>query len=405
MGETETTASTTETAGRRVILVLTLANFFLFLGAGAQQQFLVSYLGDLTGWNAELRASIVAALYFSMMIFRVGNVWLLRRWSDRTQSAVGSLTYTGFCLAMVLFFFQPSYPLALASALIWGWGGAALWAGSSLQVLAATDRGRSQYGSTIGLLYTATHLGFTFGVIGLGLLYGRLGRESLYLVYVAAAAISLGGNIVLFTTPRLDHVAPESPSLRSLIEVLSRSKVQVAGFLQFAAALSFGLMLGSFGDMIKTPYGKQWIWILAAPYPLARLIWSWASGAISDRLGRAWALAGSFIVVALALAGCAIWSNRATISVAAAALGLLSTSVPVIASAIVGDSADRERRPLAYGSLFTFRDAGVVIATMAGSILRSQLGDFRLVFLSFAGIFLVCGLISVVLERWAEQKL
>jgi MFS family permease len=391
--------------GRRVIWTLTFANLFLFLGAGAQQQFLVTYLGDLTDWSPEQRAGVIAALYFSMMVFRIANVWLLRRWPDRLQSIVGSLTYTGFCVVMALLPLRPSYALAFGAALVWGWGGAALWAGSSLQILAASERGSRRYGATIGLLYTSTHLGFTLGVILLGLVYQALDQASLYVLYVAAAGITILGNIVLLLTPRLDHVEPEAPSLRSLFGVLSRPKAQIAGFLQLAAALGFGLMLGSFGEMIKAPYGKQWIWLLAAPYPLARLIWAWASGAVSDRLGRAWSLGGSFGVVAVALAGCALWSNRATIGIAAAALGLLSTSVPVIASAMVGDSADRERRPLAYGSLFTFRDAGVVAATMAGPLLKSYLGNFQLVFLVFAALFAVCGVVSVALEKWAEQRL
>ena len=149
--------------GRRVILILTVAHLFLFCGAGAQQQFLVSYLGDLTPWSSEARSGILALLYSSMMVFRVGNVWLLRNWSDRTQTIVGSFTYTGFCVAMALLFVWRAYALAVVAACVWGWGGAALWAGSSLQIMAATDRGPSQYGSTIGLLYTATHLGFTLG--------------------------------------------------------------------------------------------------------------------------------------------------------------------------------------------------------------------------------------------------
>jgi len=164
-------------------------------------------------------------------------------------------------------------------------------------------------------------------------------------------------------------------------------------------------MLGSFGDVVKVSYGKGYIWLLAAPYPLARLLWGWGSGVISDRLGRAWSLAGSFLLVAASLAGCGMWSSPATIVVASAALGLLSSSVPVIASAIVGDSADRQRRPLAYGSLFVYHGAGVAIATLAGAALRSHFPTFQPVFLIFAGIFAVCGVVAVLLQRWAEQRL
>ena len=391
--------------GRRVIWTLTAANFFLFFGAGAQQQYLVSYLGDTTSWSGTVRASVQAAVYFSMMIFRLVNVWLLRRWSDRAQTIVGSFTYTLFCVAMVAFFFDRSYPFALVSALLWGWGGAAFWAGSSLQILAATDAGKRQYGTAIGILYSSTHAGFMLGVVVLGWLYAALDTRDLHLVYVVAAVVTLLGNLVLLTTPRMAHIPPEAPSLSALFGVLKKPKAQIAAFLQLASALSFGLMLGVFADIIKMPYGKEWIWILAAPYPAARLVWGLVSGMLSDRLGRASVLAGAFLLTSVSLACCAASSHRATIGIAAGAMGLLSAAVPVIASAIVGDSADRQRRPLAYGSLFAFRDAGVVIAAMAGQVLHSHLGDFRPVFLVFAVVFLTCGIASAVLQRWAEQRL
>jgi MFS family permease len=404
--------------GRRVIWTLTAANFFLFFGAGAQQQYLVSYLGDLTGWSGTVRASVQAGVYFSMMVFRLVNVWLLRRWSDRTQTIVGSFTYTLFCAAMMGLFFGPrgafvfgrlavdqAYVFALVSALFWGWGGAALWAGSSLQILAATDAGKRQYGTGIGILYSSTHAGFMLGVVALGWLYGALPEAQLYLLYVVATAVTFGGNVVLLTTPRLGHVAPEVPSLSALAKVLGKAKAQIAGFLQLTSALSFGLMLGAYGDLIKAPYGKEWIWILAAPYPAARLVWSLVSGVLSDRLGRATVLAGAFLLASLSLVWCAASSHRAAIGLAAAALGLLGAAVPVVASAIVGDSADRQRRPLAYGSIFAFRDAGVVIAAMGGQVLRERFGGFQTVFFAFAIVFLICGVISVVLQRWAEQRL
>jgi MFS family permease len=340
-----------------------------------------------------------------MMVFRIANVWLLRRWPDRRQTLVGSLMYTGFCAAMAGVFFHRSYALALGAAIVWGWGGAALWAGSSLQILAATDRAKGGYGSTIGLLYSATHLGFALGVVALGWVYARVGTESLYWLYLVAGGVSLMGNLVLLATPRLDHVEPEVPSLAALLGVSVKAKAAISGFLQFAAALSFGLMLGSFGDVVKVAYGKGLIWLLAAPYPLARLLWGWASGVLSDRVGRAWALAASFLFVAASLAGCGLWSSPITIGLASGALGLLSSTVPVVASAIIGDSAERQRRPLAYGALFAYHGAGVAVATLGGAALRSHFGSFQPVFLLFAGVFTVCGLVAVALHRWAQQRL
>ena len=92
-------------------------------------------------------------------------------------------------------------------------------------------------------------------------------------------------------------------------------------------------------------------------------------------------------------------------ALAAVAFGLLGAAVPVVASAIVGNSADRERRPLVYGAIFTTRDAGFVIGALAGYALQLGAGSARPLFITFAVIFGVCGVVAVALQRWAEQKL
>jgi len=391
--------------GRRVIITLAAANFFLFFGAGAQQQYLVTYLEDLTDWGGLATVTIPAGVYFSMMVFRVANVWLLRGWSDRTQTIVGSLMYTLFCLAMAALFSLKSYPLALAAALVWGWGGAAFWAGSSLQILAATDAGRRKYGTGIGVLYTTTHLGFWLGVIGLGKLETFLPDGQAYALYLVAAAVTLMGNVVLLTTPRLAHVQPDPPTLRALLELMGKAKALIASFLQLASGLTFGLMIGVFGSLIREEYGAEYVWIVAHWYPAARLAWSLASGALTDRLGGSAVLTGSFLLTTVSLIACVTWTGPATLAVAAAAFGLLSASVPVVASAIVGDSADRQRRPLVYGAVFTSRDGGFVVAALAGQWLQLGAGGVQPVFITFAAVFGVCGLVAVALQRYAEQRL
>ncbi|MGQ9731548.1 MAG: MFS transporter [Candidatus Zipacnadales bacterium] len=389
---------------RRAIFTLATANLFLFMGAGAQQQYLASYLNRITNWNGLTRASIIAAIYLSMLVFRLGNVWLLRRWPDRRQTLVGSITYTGFCVVMALFFLYPRYGIAMGAALLWGWGGAALWAGSSLQVLAATER-RHRHGTGIGLLYTTTHLGFWLGVIVLGQVYERLPEQSLGALYLWAAAVTLVGNLILLMTPRLPGVKPEPPSLADLLSMLAKAKAQIAGFLQFASALTFGIMLGVLGDLVQAQFGADMLWIVAHWYPAARLAWSLASGVLTDRLGHTPVLVGAFLFTTASLLACAGWPTPTTLAIAAASFGLLGAAVPVVASALVGDSAAPERRPLAYGAIFAFRDAGVVIAAMVGQVLLSHLGDFRSLFLTFAGVFALCGVVAITLQRWAQQRL
>ena len=53
--------------------------------------------------------------------------------------------------------------------------------------------------------------------------------------------------------------------------------------------------------------------------------------------------------------------NIITVGLSSLGLGLLGGLVPVAAMAIIGDSAVRERRHLAFGALFFWRDAKIVL--------------------------------------------
>jgi MFS family permease len=86
------------------------------------------------------------------------------------------------------------------------------------------------------------------------------------------------------------------------------------------------------------------------------------------------------------------------------ALGLLNSTVSVSASAIVGKAADPERRPLVYGVMFSLRDLGVVSAAVGSALLGSAI-PMALVFGLFAAVFAGCAGLSLLLGRYAGQRL
>jgi len=84
-------------------LYLLAATFlFIFMGAGAQQAYLVPYLRHVPPWSPVMCSVVIASVYLSMLVFRVLNVYLFASWSDRQFTAVGSFTYLGFTLVMLL---------------------------------------------------------------------------------------------------------------------------------------------------------------------------------------------------------------------------------------------------------------------------------------------------------------
>ncbi len=162
-------------------------------------------------------------------------------------------------------------------------------------------------------------------------------------------------------------------------------------------------MLGAFGDFIKGEYGKGYIWILASLYPLARLVFSLVGGLLSDRLGRAAVLGAGFVLAAAGTLLCAMWRQPVAVGVGVFALGIMSGIVPVVGTALVGDSAERARRPLVYGHLFAARDLGVFLAALFSRVIEASLGDFTRVFYIFALAFAACGVAAIPLAHRPQE--
>ena len=386
------------------LYLLSATFFFLFMGAGAQQAYLMRYLERVTGWPPVQCSTIIAAVYMSMVVFRVVNLYLFRDWSDRRFTIVGSLTYLLFTVAMFAVGYWPSYAFALTAAVVWGMGAALMWTGTVMQTLRIADAAGGRHGTGTGILYSSTHAGWLTGAIVLGRIYESLPAESLPLLYVVAAGITLVGNVLACLLPATGKAVRETPSLSGFLAILLRPRAVISGVLQFMSALAYGLILGVFANYIGETYGERWIWISVSLYPATRMVMSFVGGHLTDRLGQSPVLVGGFLVGAAGLLLTVLWHSPFAVVVTGFALGLLSSTVPVVATAIVGDAADRKRRPLAFGIIFSWRDLGVVVAAVGANLLGMNL-ELRAVFGVFVGVFAGCAVLSVYLGRFAEQKL
>ena len=389
---------------RRHLLLLVVIFYFIFAGAGAQQLYLVPYLQQVTPWSPLSCAVLLAVVYATMMVFRVGNVYLLQSWPDWKWTAVGAVTYFLFPAGMFVVAYLPSYWLALSFAVLWGWGAAALWGGTTMQTLALTEGRKERYGTGMGLLYAGTHAGWLSGVIVLGLVFARYNTRP-QLTYLVAAGITLVGLLLAFGLPRSGEAMIAPPSGARLRRIVTRPKAIISMFLLGSSALAFGLMIGTFADYVKDQYGVQYVWITAMFYPGVHIVLSFVSGWLSDLGGRAPVLSASFLLAAVGCALAAVWHSPVALAIAAALWGLLNGAVPVISAALVGDSAERKRRPLAYGALFTSRDLGVALG-LIGSRLTTGTGiKLETSFALFGVLFVFCAGVASLLQRYAKQKL
>ncbi|MBD3184019.1 MFS transporter [Candidatus Poribacteria bacterium] len=377
----------------RDLKILSIAFFFLFMGSSFQQ-FVRPYLQESTSWSEMQISAILITLYSVIMVWRIFIQYSVKLLGDYFSIVLASLTYSGFVLVLYL---TKQYPLVILAALVWGWGGASLWIVSSTQVLDAVSQ--SRYGRASGIFYGATHAGFAIGVLLLGRMGQQYGKDAILLTALTAMVI---GNVAMLSVPR--RRVNRETGIRTLFSVMRSTKAKIVSFFLFASALGFGFLLGAFTGVARAKE-ESFIYLANAAFlfPLARFIVSLVGGSISDKLGRAKTLILPFFVCSAGLFLAGLWSNIFTIGISAFGLGLLGGLVPVAAMAIIGDSANIERRHLAFGALFFWRDLGVVFSLSLGQYLLVRLGEFHQCFIIFAFIFLVCALLSIVLiKREAE---
>jgi len=381
------------------LIILSSAFFFLFFGS-AHQQYLKPYFSEVLGWGPLKGSIVIATVYISFMFWRLFICYSIKLLGDFRSIILGAATYSLFVMSLLL---TDSFIGLIFMAVIWGWGAASLWITSSAQVLDASYK--SRYGATSGLFYMMTHLGFATGIFT----YGRIldYYKSVPLTYAHNVRLIITliamviGNLILFKLPK--QQIEREVNLRQIFVFMKMPKFTIAGFLQFASALGFGILLGLFSDYIKDEYGSAYLSITAVFYPLARASLSFGGGALSDKLGRGKTLFVSFIIGSIGLFIAGIWTSLITASLAAFSLGFQGGLVPPISMALIGDDIKPQRRHLALGAVFFWNNLGVVIALLLGPSLKLMLKSFQSTFGIFSVIFLICAIASVILIKY-EQK-
>ncbi len=377
----------------RDLKILSLAFFFMFMGASFQQ-YLIPYLQETTSWSVMKCSTILMMVYAAFMFWRIFVNYSIPALGDYRSIVLGSLTYSGF---VAILYLTKQYPLLMIAAFVWGWGAASMWIVSSTQVLDATQE--SAYGRASGIFHAAVQAGFGTGVIILGRIGARFGKDA---VLPLALIAMLVGNIVMLFVPK-KRVQRET-DIRIIFSMMRKAKARIVGFFLFSSSLGFGFLLGAFTG-VAAENNLAYLANTAVFFPIARLIISFSGGIISDKLGRARTLVFAFFISCLGMFFAGIWSNMVTVGFSAFSLGLQGGLVPVAAMAIIGDSAVKERRHLAFSALFVWRDLGVVFSVFLGQYLRMLLGGPEPCFLVFAGIFLVCAVLSVILVRRETEAL
>jgi len=372
------------------ILILSASFAFIFMGAGAQQQFLVPYFSAHGVWSPVVVGLIPASVYISMTVWRVPALWIVARIGERRAMLVGGAAYVAFPAAIYLL---SSYPLLVISAATWGLGATLMWVTSSIRILDAASR--RSYGRASGFFFGCVHCGILVGMLVLSWIAGTW---SLREVFLAASGISLVGWVLMTTLPAR-HVERRRPDMATVVSMTRTPGWRVVAALLGLSSVGYGLMLGPLGQNIVEELGVSSL-ALAAVYPTARLIVSISGGWLSDAIGRRGVIVGGFFLAGAGLALTAL-AKGSPFALAAGifAIGLLGGVAPAMGLAFVGDTAGGESRLMLHSTLFTVNDAGVAAAILTGQFLRSAMGGSGSTFGFFAVVLTLCGVWSLLTFR------
>ena len=382
----------------RDLLVLSGCFLFIFMGAGATQQFLITNFAAQTGKTATQCSWILAMVYFAGLVFRIYSAHTIRFLGMYRAIVFGLGTYTLFAFCAMLL---NNYWLLLLAAGVWGWGAAAVWITSPTQIIQATAAKR--YGSASGIFYSSVYIGQAIGVFLLGsLLKGGLSFQKMLFV---AIVISLVGNVISLFLPRRSIPRDSPPKVADVFGALKTVKIWELAFIQFATSFGFGLVLSSVPSVAEEIGRADMIYLITLGYYVGRIVAGWTVGRLSDWIGRDKIMLCVFLGASIGLIPAVLTKSFVALSLASVMLGLQAGTVPTIVTAMVGDATDADRRHLVFAALSLLPSFGIGSTIVGSQYLRILLGGFNRSLLVYAIVFLVCIFLTVDVGRRASERL
>jgi MFS family permease len=249
--------------------------------------------------------------------------------------------------------------------------------------------GPKQRGLAMGLNEFAGYLAVAVAALGTGYLAQAYGlRPQPFYLGIACAAAGLALSL-LFVRETHHHVALEARDIPSLSDAAGRgAELSTREILARASWRDPALSSASHAGMVNNLNdGMAWglfplffaaagldvaqIGILSFTYPAVWGLLQLWTGALSDRWGRKWLIAGGMLVQGGALAATALVRGFWPWVGAAALLGAGTAMVYPTLLAAVGDASHPRWRASAVGTYRLWRDSGYVV----GALLAGALAD------------------------------
>ncbi|HEX8952365.1 MAG TPA: MFS transporter [Polyangia bacterium] len=360
-------------------------------------------------------AARTAILSF-IVVFGVTKA-LTNYFAGRFSDAVGRkvILVAGWLVATpvpFLLMWAPSWNWVLAANVLLGVSQGLTW--STTVIMKIDLAGPEQRGLAMGLNEFAGYLAVAGSALATGHLAAAYGLrpQPFYLgIVFAVVGLALSALLVRETHAHAHHEASkraEAPPL-SQREIFMRtsftdrelSSVSQAGLVN---NLNDGMAWGLFPIFFAAAHMTlAQIGTLAAIYPAVWGLGQLFTGALSDRLGRKWLIAGGMWVQAAGIAVIVTTRAFAGFAVGGVLLGVGTAMVYPTLLAAIGDVAHPRWRASSVGVYRLWRDLGYAIGALVAGLTADALGLDKAIWL-VAAITLVSGLVVAVRMRETHRR-
>ncbi|MES2639617.1 MAG: MFS transporter [Myxococcota bacterium] len=388
--------------------LLVLVNAFVGAMVGMERSILSPMAEEVFGLAAK---TAVLSFIVAFGVSKALTNYLAGRLSDvvgRKKVLVG-----GWLVAVpvpFLLMWAPSWSWVLVANVLLGVSQGLTW--STTVIMKVDLTGPKQRGLAMGLNEFAGYFAVAGSALATGWVAARWGlRPEPFYLGVAYVMLGLGLSTFL-VRETLHHVRHEASlagalppeGLPSQREVFWRttlfdrdlSSVTQAGLVN---NLNDGMAWGLFPLLFAAAgLGLADIGWLAALYPAVWGLSQLATGALSDRIGRKWLVAGGMVVQALGIAVVATGSAVPAFVVGQVLLGLGTAMVYPTILATIGDVAHPAWRASAMGTYRLWRDMGYAIGALLAGVVADAFGVSAAVWL-VAAVTLSSGAVVAVRMR------
>lgn len=338
-------------------------------------------------------ASMSAALSFvaTFGVVKAGTNLLAGHLSDRYGRK--RILVAGWLFALpvpVLVMVAPSWSWIIAANVLLGVNQGLAW--STAVIMKIDLVGPARRGLAMGLNEFAGYLAAALAALATGMVASRYGlRPEPFYLGIAFAAIGLALT-VLFVRDTTGHAhlearssvegdgeagGPPRPSLGALFargtwrDPALSSASQAGMFNNLNDGLAWGLFPLFFASAGLT---IRQIGVLAFVYPAMWGVAQLGTGALSDRYGRKWLIAGGMVLQAAALAAIVVRQGFLPWILSASALGIGTALVYPTLLATIGDVAHPSWRGSAVGIYRLWRDLGYAVGAIVAGVVADAFG-------------------------------